>query len=121
MTGGDNVEKRKLYPIELSYRYHDYDIYDKDTNPVRFNMISGGIFIADSGVVLGDTDVDGNVEIRDATWILRYAANMDLPFTITKTTSDVDGNGEINVIDATAIQYYLAQLKTNYPIGQPVT
>lgn len=116
----DSVEKRKLYPIELSYRYHDYDIYDKDTNPVRFNMISGGILVTDSEIILGDTDNDGDVEIRDAAWIQRYAANIDLPFSITKTTSDVDGNDEINVIDATAIQYYLANMNTSYKIGKPV-
>lgn len=83
-------------------------------------MINGGIFIADSFIILGDTDGDGTVEIRDSTWIQRFAANMDLPFSITKTRSDVDENGYINIMDATAIQYYLANMKTTYKIGEKI-
>ena len=116
----DDAEKGKLYPIELSYNYDNYDIYDKDINPIQFDMINGGIFIADSFIILGDTDGDGTVEIRDSTWIQRFAANMDLPFSITKTRSDVDENGYINIMDATAIQYYLANMKTPYKIGEKI-
>lgn len=67
---------------------------------------------------LGDTDGDGEVEIRDATWIQRRVAAMDLPFTFSKPRADVDGDGEITVMDSTAIQYYLAQMKTPYNIGR---
>jgi hypothetical protein len=69
--------------------------------------------------ILGDVDSDGNVEIRDATWIQRYVSVIEIPFTITKTTADTDGDDEITVMDATAIQYYLAQMKDPYHIGEP--
>ena len=69
--------------------------------------------------ILGDVDSDGNVEIRDATWIQRYVSVIEIPFTITKTTADMDGDDEITVMDATAIQYYLAQMKDPYHIGEP--
>ena len=72
-------------------------------------------------VILGDVDFDGNIEIRDATWIQRHAADIDIPFTISKTTADIDGDGEITVMDATAIQYYLCHLKTPYPIGETIS
>ncbi|MBQ3330194.1 MAG: dockerin type I repeat-containing protein [Ruminococcus sp.] len=71
--------------------------------------------------LLGDVDHDGNIEIRDATWIQRDAADIDLPFTISKTTADVDGDGNITVMDATAIQYYLANMKNPYNIGKKVS
>ena len=72
-------------------------------------------------VILGDVDFDGNIEIGDATWIQRHAAEIDIPFTISKTTADIDGDGEITVMDATAIQYYLANIKNPYNIGKTVS
>ena len=69
---------------------------------------------------LGDVDYNGNVEVNDATWILRHSTSMEIPFMIDKETSDIDGDGNITVMDATAIQYYLADLKTSYKIGKPI-
>ena len=71
--------------------------------------------------ILGDTDGNGEVEIRDATWIQRKIAEMDLPFEFDNKKAAVDDDGEITVMDATAIQYYLAQMKTPYPIGETVS
>ena len=71
-------------------------------------------------VLLGDTDGDGNIEIRDATWIQRSVAEIEIPFAISKKTADVNGDGEITVMDATAIQYYLANMKTSYKIGEKI-
>lgn len=72
----------------------------------------------DEDHILGDADFNGNVDIRDATWIQRYGTEIDLPFTISNLTSDADGDGEITVMDASAIQYYLAQMKNPYHIGE---
>lgn len=33
---------------------------------------------------------------------------------------DVDGNGKVNIRDVTAIQMWLANKKTNYPIGKSI-
>ena len=70
--------------------------------------------------LLGDVDGDGEVEIRDSTWIQRHIAEVEMPFVINKTTADVDGDGIITVMDATAIQYYLANMKTSYKIGEKI-
>ena len=70
---------------------------------------------------LGDVDLDRNVEIRDATWIQRRVADIEIPFAISKTTADVDGDGNITVMDATAIQYYLANMKNPHNIGKTVS
>ena len=69
---------------------------------------------------LGDVDGDSNIEVRDATWIQRHIAEVEMPFVINKTTADVDGDGIITVMDATAIQYYLANMKTTYKIGEKI-
>lgn len=70
--------------------------------------------------ILGDVDNDGDVEIRDATWIQRHVTKEEMPFTISKTTADVDVDGNITVMDATVIQYYLANMKTAYKIGEKI-
>lgn len=71
-------------------------------------------------MLIGDTDLDGDIEIRDSTWIQRHVTKEEMPFVINKTTADVDGDGIITVMDATAIQYYLANMKTTYKIGEKI-
>ncbi|MBQ3264390.1 MAG: leucine-rich repeat protein [Ruminococcus sp.] len=71
--------------------------------------------------LLGDTDGDREVEIRDATWIQRKVASMDLPFSFVDARADVDGNNEITIMDATYIQRYLANMKVSYKIAQPIS
>lgn len=70
--------------------------------------------------ILGDVDGDGDVEIRDSTWIQRHVAKEEMPFVINKATADVDGDGEITVMDVTAIQYYLANMTISYKIGEEI-
>ena len=75
-------------------------------------------FTCKSSAIFGDVDFDGNIEIRDATWIQRSAADIEIPFVIKKLSADVDGDGNITVMDATAIQYYLANMKNPHNIGK---
>ena len=70
--------------------------------------------------LLGDVDKNGDIEIVDATYIRRNVAQIDIPFEIDITTADADGDEEITVMDATAIQYYLAHMKKQYNIGEPI-
>ena len=77
-------------------------------------------FTCQTTAILGDVDFDGNIEIRDATWIQRSVADIEIPFVIKKLSADVDGDGNITVMDATYIQRWLANLKSNDHIGQPM-
>ena len=53
---------------------------------------------------LGDVNLDGYVNVKDATLIQKYSINLcELNETQVKL-ADIDGNGTINVIDATCIQ-----------------
>ncbi len=65
----------------------------------------------------GDTNLDGDVNIIDATLIQKYAAELvNLNYDEHKN-ADVDCNGNLNVKDATAIQKFLVQLNPNFPKG----
>ena len=67
--------------------------------------------------ILGDTDIDGEVSIIDATVILRENAGLAV-LSYCETAADADENGEVNVIDATVIQYHLASLEVNENVGK---
>ena len=117
-----DTESRKEYtgPIKLTesgfYRIAAYT--DEGGYSERINL---HITVTETMPLLGDVDRDGEVEIRDATWIQRSVADIEIPFTIKKLTADVDGDGEITVMDATLIQYYLANMKNPYNIGKTVS
>lgn len=107
-----NGDSRKGANLEIfSYQNSSTEYHSNQT----FSIIN-----AMGEIILGDVDVDGEVEIRDSTWIQRHNASVEIPFTISKTIADVDGDGIITVMDATAIQYYLANMKTTYKIGEKI-
>ena len=83
----------------------------------------GFLFVAldDAPPIFGNVDGDDSVTITDGTFIQRYLASIEIPFTLNEALADVDGDGDITVMDVTAIQYYLCHLKTSYPIGEIVT
>lgn len=73
--------------------------------------------------LLGDADGDGQITSLDVTWLLRCAAQIEIPYTEEQLLSscDIDGNGRIEVFDATCIQRYLASMDTEYPVGKPLS
>ena len=70
--------------------------------------------------LLGDADGDGQITSLDVTWLLRYASQIETPYTEEQLLSscDIDCNGRIEIFDATCIQRYLASLRTDYPVGE---
>ena len=70
--------------------------------------------------ILGDIDNDKAVDVRDATWIQRLVAGIEIPFTVADMYADIDCDGEVTIMDATAIQYYLIKKKNPYKIGQSI-
>ncbi|MBQ4104827.1 MAG: starch-binding protein [Clostridia bacterium] len=77
--------------------------------------------------ILGDADSNGDVNVRDATYIQKHSAAL-ITMTgnqciLANATGDVDANGQpiINVKDATAVQKHVAGLDTGYEgIGAPL-
>ncbi len=72
-------------------------------------------------LVLGDSDFNGVVNVKDATRIQKQVAGM-VTYTAEEMyrVSDSDQNGEINVKDATLIQKFIANLLVSTPIGETI-
>lgn len=78
------------------------------------------VFAADK-VIPGDTNLDGKVNIKDATLIQKVAASLVSQPDHYMETSDVDLNGSVNVKDATVIQRFLADYYKSLPIKEQPT
>ena len=60
-------------------------------------------------MLIGDTDLDGHITIRDVTSIQRHLAEMHIFTDEQLALADTNGDGEININDATHLQKYLAE------------
>lgn len=68
---------------------------------------------------IGDINLDGKVDINDATYIMRYVAKREDVDIEQKYLGDVTNDGKITILDATNIQLYVAKKKTDYKINYP--
>ena len=59
---------------------------------------------------LGDVDLDGRVNIRDATAIQSHIASIDVLYGESLALADYNGDGSVNIMDATAIQKMIAEI-----------
>ena len=71
-------------------------------------------------VLLGDADLNGEVEITDATTIQRYDVKMIGLSDEALTLADVDKDGDVCIIDATWIQRWDLNMKAPAGIGKPL-
>lgn len=69
-------------------------------------------------LILGDSDLSGVVNIKDATLIQKHAANMISLIGDGATCADAYTDGKINIKDATVIQKYLAKMSIDYAVGE---
>lgn len=106
-------EEDTLYSISEKF----IDFCPIDNFSIKAYLVSAGEEITG---LLGDVNLNGEVEITDATKIQRALCEMD---ELTKTPlalADVDGDGEITILDATAIQRWIADMPTQAQgIGEP--
>ncbi len=72
-----------------------------------------------ANALLGDVDLDGAVELIDATWIQRYEIGLSHP-DFYEAAADVDGDGDICIVDATWLQRYDLGMKAPAGIGMPL-
>jgi len=79
-------------------------------------MFSFGTFALSQNVlILGDSNLDSKVNIKDATSIQKYVAKMLEFYEENLICADCNIDEKINIKDATAIQKFLA--KMDYPLG----
>ena len=82
------------------------------------NALQGLVFVAPE-CIYGDTNLDGSIEIDDATRIQRHIAEYISFSSVEMIAADVNLDGTVNIDDATAIQRYLAGYDVDF-IGQKV-
>ena len=67
--------------------------------------------------ILGDADLNGTIDIADATTIQFYGVRMIELNDTAKKLADVDNDGNVSIVDATWIQHYLVNMKAPQGIG----
>lgn len=76
---------------------------------------NGAITISDN-TMYGDCDLNGKVNIVDATWAARHSVKAVTLEGQAAINADVDGNGKINIVDATYIARYSVKSITSFPV-----
>ncbi len=69
----------------------------------------------------GDTDLNGTVNVKDATTVQKHSASLLTLEGVALTQADVTADGAVNVRDATAIQKFVAGLIDTFPAQQKNT
>lgn len=64
-----------------------------------------------AGILYGDVNLSGTIDIKDATEIQKYAAKISDLNEIQLIAGEVNNDGEININDCTMLQKYLAHLQ----------
>ena len=70
--------------------------------------------------ILGDANVDSDVNIKDATAIQKHIAKLESLTDTGFILADVDASSDVNIKDATAIQKFIAGIDTGFSIGEAV-
>ena len=84
-------------------------------------MYGGDGPVTGDGVLLGDADLSGVVNVKDATLIQKFVADIvGFANDNAKLAADSDKSGDINVKDATAIQKWVADIAVSTPIGEVI-
>lgn len=93
--------------------YSEFNASNGSWNDLRgFACISlniGFICEYDTIPIIGDTNLDGKVDVRDVTAIQRHIAELDLLTDDQLALADTNGDGNIDISDATHLQMYLAE------------
>lgn len=77
--------------------------------------------VSENILILGDTNLDTKVNIKDATLIQKYLAHLEELTDSSILCSDCNVDQDINIKDATWIQKYIANMDCTYPIGEEIT
>lgn len=92
-----------------------------DTNPTESDPTeSTSKFPEGTVYLIGDTDLSGNVTVKDATLIQKHAADLVKLDKIQLFLANCNNEGDVNVKDATHIQKYCAGFKNILFVGTEV-
>ena len=79
-------------------------------------MVSASADTGPAGYI-GDADCDGNIDVNDATFVMRAVAKIETPDDEQALLGDTDKDGKLSVIDATNIQRHEARLYPCASVG----
>lgn len=82
---------------------------------IALSLCFSAIAKEQSNVLIGDTDLDSNITIMDATYIQYHLAELRMLTPIQQKAADTDSSGTISIIDATLIQKFIANIITEFP------
>ncbi|MCH5298788.1 MAG: type I pullulanase [Ruminococcus sp.] len=71
--------------------------------------------------ILGDANLDGEVNINDVTFIQQYLVNLRVYTPTNFRNSDVDGNGKVTIKDANYIQRYIVGINVPFDINKTIS
>ena len=94
-------------------------VSDEDLADIIASLNSSSDEATPDEILLGDSDGDTKVNVKDATLIQKHVAGYEV--TIDLTSADADLNETVNVKDATAIQKWVAGIEVGTPIGEMFT
>lgn len=67
------------------------------------------------GYIVGDTDLDSEISIKDATMVQMYVAQLESLTEEEQKAADCDENEGLQIMDASIIQIYVAKMNMDYP------
>lgn len=91
-----------------------------DSYAFQFAKENGIPYVLIDNVILGDANLDGNLNINDVTAIQRHTAEYQVFNELQKKAGDTNGDGNISIDDATLIQSFFAEFDVPFQIGQTV-
>ena len=96
------------YPIEISYNYDNYDIYNVNAEKVNFQTVSGNVTV--TNVLIGDVNSDNQVNNLDRMILTRYLADWSdySEEVINMLAADVNADGQVNNLDRMILTRHLA-------------
>ncbi len=100
------------------YYPNGYEDFQIDNYPIKAFLVPMRT-VTDR--LLGNTNLDGSVDVTDATAIQRYDCGLMNLSQQALDLSDVDTDDEVSIIDATWIQRWDSELKAPEEIGKPVS
>lgn len=72
-----------------------------------------------AGALIGDVDLDGDVDISDALLVMRYMMGIAELTDEQLAQAEVDGDGEVSMVDCLLIQRRAMEVIGSFPVEQP--
>ena len=94
----------------ISITYDENNVFDSSFNNEEFDIINGNVNIILDSYKIGDVNLDGSVNILDATLLQMHIARLATLDENNLKVADTNKDGSVNILDATLLQMYIARL-----------